>query len=183
MSEFSGIEGFPADVEKVTERLKSCAITIPILAYLNGLAIKNNYNRQIREGFLDETIDDSAEYKDADEVADGRFPAIVTLAMPHYHKQGKPTELHYRLMLEVIIKSKSGKAIDKKYATVFVDIPAEAIDALPNIPDISWINPSVNMENVALFLKEWSEIDEEKLNSDFISDIEKMLGKSSTEEE
>ena len=62
----SGIEGFPPDVEEATERLKNCAITIPILSLLNDLAIENGYNRQIREGFLDERIDDSDKYDDHD---------------------------------------------------------------------------------------------------------------------
>ncbi len=43
----SGIEGFPKDVEEATERLKNCAITIPILKMLNDMAIENGYNRQI----------------------------------------------------------------------------------------------------------------------------------------
>jgi len=179
----SGIEGYPKDVEEATARLKNCAITIPILAYLNKLAIENGYNRQIREGFLDETIDDSDKYDDHDDRADDRFPAIVMLAMPHYHKQGVPTEMHYRLMLEVIVKSKSGKDIGEKYATVFVDIPAEAFSILPNIPNITWLNPSASTEDMNQFLTEWNEVDEETLNENFIKDIENMLGKSSTEEE
>jgi hypothetical protein len=179
----SGIEGYPKDVEEATARLKNCAITIPILAYLNKLAIENGYNRQIREGFLDETIDDSDKYDDHDDRADDRFPAIVMLAMPHYHKQGVPTELHYRLMLEVIVKSKSGKDIGEKYATVFVDIPAEAFNILPNIPNITWLNTSASTEDMNQFLTEWNEVDEDTLNENFIKDIENMLGKSSTEEE
>ena len=180
----SGIEGFPPDVEEATERLKNCAITIPILSLLNDLAIENGYNRQIREGFLDERIDDSDKYDDHDHRADDRFPAIVMLAMPHYHKNGTPSELHYRLMLEVIVKSKSGKELDTKYATVFVDVPADALDLLPNVPDIQWISPkaATEMEREA-FLSEWSEVDDEQLNKDFIDNIEKMLGKNSTEEE
>ena len=179
----SGIEGYPKDVEEATARLKNCAITIQILAYLNKLAIENGYNRQIREGFLDETIDDSDKYDDHDDRADARFPAIVMLAMPHYHKNGVPTEMHYRLMLEVIVKSKSGRDIGKQYATVFVDIPAEAFSILPNIPNITWLNPSASTDAMNQFLTEWNEVDEETLNENFIKDIENMLGKSSTEEE
>ncbi len=87
-------------------------------------------------------------------------------------------------MLEVIVKSKSGKELDTKYATVFVDVPADALDLLPNVPDIQWISPkaATEMEREA-FLSEWSEVDDEQLNKDFIENIEKMLGKNSTEEE
>ena len=175
----SGIEGDAKDIAEFSERLKNCAITVDILKYLNGLAIDNDYNRQIVPSFLDETMD-----SDLDIVVDDRFPCMLMMAMPHYHKNGVPSELHYRLMLEVIVKSKSGKELDTKYATVFVDVPADALDLLPNVPDIQWISPkaATEMEREA-FLSEWSEVDDEQLNKDFIENIEKMLGKNSTEEE
>ena len=180
----SGIEGFPKDVEEATTRLKNCAITIPILKMLNDMAIENGYNRQIREGFLDETIDDSKDYPDKhDHRADDRFPAIVMLAMPHYHKNGVPAELHYRLMLEVIVKSKSGKTLAEKYATVFVDIPAEAFDLLPNVPDIQWIKPEATTDEKDAFLKAWEEADTDEMYEDFIENIERMLGKDPNREE
>ena len=53
----SGIEGDTSDIVEFSERLKNCAITIDILKYLNGLAIDNDYNRQIEPSFLDETMD------------------------------------------------------------------------------------------------------------------------------
>ncbi len=86
-------------------------------------------------------------------------------------------------MLEVIVKSKSGKTLDEKYATVFVDIPAEAFDLLPNVPDIQWIKPEATTDEKDAFLKAWQEADTDEMYEDFIENIERMLGKDSTREE
>ena len=37
----------------MVDKVQNCAITVAILNYLNNEAIERDFNRQIREGFLD----------------------------------------------------------------------------------------------------------------------------------
>lgn len=163
----SGIEGDTSDIVEFSERLKNCAITIDILKYLNGLAIDNNYNRQIVVGFLDETLD-----SDFDIVADNRFPCVLVMAMPHYHKQGVVTDTHVRLMFEVIVKRKDGMPLDKEYTTVAVDVPLEAIEILPNIPDVRWVETATDRKD---WLNIWDKVDKQGMTDTFIKEIENLL--------
>lgn len=163
----SGIEGDTSDIVEFSERLKNCAITIDILKYLNGLAIDNDYNRQIVPSFLDETLD-----SDFDVVADDRFPCVLVMAMPHYHKKGIVTDTHVRLMFEVIVRSKDGKPVDKEYTTVAVDVPLEAIEILPNIPNVRWIDDKTNRKD---WIGLWNNVDKESMTNTFIEEIEKLL--------
>ena len=163
----SGIEGDTSDIVEFSERLRNCAITIDILKYLNGLAIDNNYNRQIVVGFLDETLD-----SDFDIVADNRFPCVLVMAMPHYHKQGVVTDTHVRLMFEVIVKRKDGMPLDKEYTTVAVDVPLEAIEILPNIPDVRWVETATDRKD---WLNIWDKVDKQGMTDTFIKEIENLL--------
>mgnify|MGYP003134516085 FL=1 len=163
----SGIEGDTSDIVEFSERLKNCAITIDILKYLNGLAIDNDYNRQIVPSFLDETMD-----SDLDIVADNRFPCVLVMAMPHYHKQGVETDTHVRLMFEVIVKRIDGMPLDKEYTTVAVDVPMEAIEILPNIPDVRWVETSTNRKD---WLNIWDKVDKQGMTDTFINEIENLL--------
>ena len=163
----SGIEGDTSDIVEFSERLRNCAITIDILKYLNGLAIDNNYNRQIVVGFLDETLD-----SDFDIVADNRFPCVLVMAMPHYHKQGVVTDTHVRLMFEVIVKRKDGMPLDKEYTTVAVDVPLEAIEILPNIPDVRWVETATDRKD---WLNIWDKVDKQGMTDTFINEIENLL--------
>ena len=163
----SGIEGDTSDIVEFSERLKNCAITIDILKYLNGLAIDNDYNRQIEPSFLDETMD-----SDFDIVADNRFPCVLVMAMPHYHKQGVKTDTHVRLMFEVIVKRIDGMPLDKEYTTVAVDVPMEAIEILPNIPDVRWVETATNRKD---WLNIWDKVDKQGMTDTFINEIENLL--------
>lgn len=163
----SGIEGDAKDIAEFSERLKNCAITVDILKYLNGLAIDNDYNRQIVPSFLDETMD-----SDLDIVVDDRFPCMLMMAMPHYHKAGVVTDTHVRLMFEVIVKRRDGMPLDKEYTTVAVDVPMEAMKILPNIPDIRWIDDSVTRKE---WLNLWEVVDKDGLTKTFIKEIENLL--------
>lgn len=163
----SGIEGDTSDIVEFSERLRNCAITIDILKYLNGLAIDNDYNRQIEPSFLDETLD-----SDFDVVADDRFPCVLVMAMPHYHKKGIVTDTHVRLMFEVIVKSKDGKPVDTEYTTVAVDVPLEAMEILPNIPNVRWIDDKTNRKD---WIGLWNNVDKESMTNTFIEEIEKLL--------
>ena len=163
----SGIEGDTSDIVEFSERLKNCAITIDILKYLNGLAMDNDYNRQIEPSFLDETMD-----SEFDIVADDRFPCVLMMAMPHYHKQGVVTDTHVRLMFEVIVKRKDGMPLEKEYTTVAVDVPLEAIEILPNIPDVRWVETATNRKD---WLNVWDRVDKQGMTDTFISEIENLL--------
>lgn len=163
----SGIEGDASDIVEFSEQLKNCAITIDILKYLNGLAIDNDYNRQIEPSFLDERLD-----SDLDIVADDRFPCVLMLAMPHYHKAGELTDTHVRLMFEVIVKRKDGMPLDKEYTTVAVDVPMEAMKILPNIPDVRWIDDKTSRAD---WIDIWNNVDKESMTNAFITEIENLL--------
>lgn len=163
----SGIEGDASDIVEFSEQLKNCAITIDILKYLNGLAIDNDYNRQIEPSFLDERLD-----SDLDIVADDRFPCVLMLAMPHYHKAGVLTDTHVRLMFEVIVKRKDGMPLDKEYTTVAVDVPMEAMKILPNIPDVRWIDDKTSRAD---WIDIWNNVDKESMTNAFITEIENLL--------
>ena len=178
---------FSPEVQEMVDKVQNCAITVAILNYLNNEAIERNFNRQIREGFLDvskpPTKEDIEQYgaEMCNQVADDRFPVIVKLAMPHYWKQGIPSELHFRLMVEVVVKNLDGTEPDKKYASLFVDVTKEAFGMLPNIPSLTWLNEVANTTDE--FFKEWSEKDTDQMTKDFIDEIETMLNSSAEGEE
>ena len=163
----SGIEGDSKDIVEFSERLKNCAITVEILKYLNGLAIDLEYNRQILPEFLDETIE-----SDMKVVADDRFPVVLLMAMPHYHRAGERVDTHVRMFFEVIIKSKDGTLLETEYSQVAVDVPIEALEILPNIPDVRWIDETLARKDRK---DVWNNIDKDKLTTDVISQFEEML--------
>ena len=176
----SGIEGDRQDIIDFSKRLKNCAITVDILKYLNGLAIDLDYNRQIEPSFLDESMPYIEGTTDVNEVvADNRFPCVVLMAMPHYHKQGKVTEMHIRLFVEVIVKSNNGEPLEKEYTQVVVDVPMEAIEILPNIPEVRWVDNNLDRKER---LNVWNELDRTKLTDKVISQFEEMLSKEREEE-
>tara|TARA_Y100001938_G_C8038948_1_gene405043 strand:- start:442 stop:966 length:525 start_codon:yes stop_codon:yes gene_type:complete len=163
-----------SEIEKVremSERLKNCAITVDILRYLNDLAIDMEYNRSLNPEFLDETMDTELAMK-MDVVADSRFPVVLLMALPHYYKNGHETDMHVRLMLDVVVKSKVGVPLEKEYATVTLDVPVEVINHLPNIPTVRWIDLDADRKE---WTKVWDEVDKTKLSEDFIKDFEKYL--------
>ena len=170
----SGIEGDMKDMQDFSERLRNCAITVDILKYLNGLAIDLEYNRQIEPSFLDETMD-----SDLDVVADDRFPCVLLMAMPHYHRAGVETDTHVRLFFEVIVMNRDGSKADKEYTQVTVDVPMEAIEILPNIPEIRWIDEKLDRNSL---MNAWKDIDKSKLNDEVISKFEELLSKEREEE-
>tara|TARA_Y100001949_G_scaffold41780_1_gene34077 strand:- start:2606 stop:3130 length:525 start_codon:yes stop_codon:yes gene_type:complete len=158
-------------VREMSERLKNCAITVDILRYLNDLAIDMEYNRSLNPEFLDETMDTELAMK-MDVVADSRFPVVLLMALPHYYKNGHETDMHVRLMLDVVVKSKVGVPLEKEYATVTLDVPVEVINHLPNIPTVRWIDLDADRKE---WTKVWDEVDKTKLSEDFIKDFEKYL--------
>ena len=158
-------------VKEMSERLKNCAITVDILRYLNDLAIDMGYNRSLNPEFLDETMDTELAMK-MDIVADTRFPVVLLMATPHYYKNGTATDMHVRLMLDVVVKSKVGVPLDKEYATVTVDVPVEVINHLPNIPEVRWIDTDTDRKE---WIKVWDKVDKSKLSEDFIKDFETYL--------
>ena len=171
----SGIEGDSADIIEFSERLKNCAITVEILKYLNGLAIDLEYNRQILPEFLDETIE-----SDMKVVADDRFPVVLLMAMPHYHRAGERADTHVRMFFEVIVKNRDGSKPDKEYTQVAVDVPIEAINILPNIPEVRWIDEKLNRNDG---YEHWRDnVDKDKLSKDVISKFEEMLKREDNDE-
>jgi len=148
------------DTVRVTQHI---AITKSILEYLNTLAIKNEYNRQLAEWVF------AANPMGELDCIDARFPIFLKMSMPHYHKEGVPTDMHYRTIWEVVLmKDNEGSH------TVIVDIPKEAFDMLPEVPAVQNITDDV--------MEVWNNVQTEELTNNFIQDVEKMLADNREEE-
>lgn len=138
------------------------AITKNILEYLNSLAIKNEYNRQLAEWvFSANPIGDL-------DCIDARFPIYLKMSLPHYHKAGKRVEQHYRTIWEVVMVNNTDST-----STCIVDIPKEAFDMLPEVPTVTNIREDV--------MEVWESIEADKMTREFIKSVEEML--SNEEEE
>ncbi len=85
---------------------------------------------------------------------------------------GVVTDTHVRLMFEVIVKRKDGMPLEKEYTTVAVDVPLEAIEILPNIPDVRWVETATNRKD---WLNVWDKVDKQGMTDTFISEIENLL--------
>lgn len=173
----SGIEGDSKDIIEFSEKLKNCAITVEILKYLNGLAIDLGYNRQILPEFLDVNVENKEKL---DVVVDDRFPVILYMAMPHYHRAGEKVDTHVRMFFEVIVKNRDGSKPDKEYTQVAVDVPVEAINILPNIPEVRWIDEKLNRNDGYEYWR--NTVDKDKLSKDVISKFEEMLKREDNDE-
>ena len=138
------------------------AITKSILEYLNTLAIRNGYNRQLAEWVF------AANPMGELDCIDARFPIFLKMSMPHYHKEGESTDLHYRTIWEVVLVKQEGTS------TCIVDIPKEAFDMLPEVPAVQNITDDV--------MEVWNNLQTEELTKNFIQDVEKMLSDNREEE-
>jgi len=83
--------------------------------------------------------------------------------MPHYHKEGVRTDMHYRTIWEVVMMGSK----DDSTTTVIVDIPQEAFDMLPEVPTVTSIDDDV--------VEVWDNIATEEMTKNFIQDVEKLL--------
>lgn len=130
-NDFTGIEGHEEDIRKATMGKKNCAITKGVLKYLNDLSIEYGYNSNLISSIFDDragTVTD---------VVDERFPLFLSMVIPHYHKQGKKTDLHYRTVWVGIMSNDHKKEVRLK-----VDIPATAYELLPEVPEITYMSTS-----------------------------------------
>ena len=146
-----------ADNTEFVKVKRHVAITKSILEYLNTLAIKNGYNRQLAEWIFSATPMGELDCIDA------RFPVFLKLSMPHYHKEGVRTDMHYRTIWEVVMMGTT----DDSTTTVIVDIPQEAFDMLPEVPTVTSIDDDV--------VEVWDNIATEEMTNNFIQDVEKLL--------
>ena len=62
--------------------------------------------------------------------------------------------------------------LEKEYTTVAVDVPLEAIEILPNIPDVRWVETATNRKD---WLNVWDRVDKQGMTDTFISEIENLL--------
>jgi hypothetical protein len=149
------------------EALKSyVAITKTILNYLNSLAISNGYNRSLMEWLFNTKGTDDMK------AIDGRFPIFLKMAMPHYHIEGVVAPMHYRTVWECVLIGDDDTVNES--ATVIVDIPAEAYELLPDVPEVQNITDDV--------MSVWENIKQEEMTENFIKDVEELLSKESEEE-
>ena len=154
---WSGIEGHAEDIAKAMMMKKSCAITKDVLKYLNNLSIKYGYNQQL----IDSVFRDRSEADELSDVIDERFPLFLSLVLPHYHKQGKRTDLHYRTVWVGLLSKDREK--ERKF---IVDIPATAFNLLPEVPQIKYLET-----------KEWTkwwEKEKRNIQSEFIKEMDKL---------
>lgn len=144
---------------------KHIAITKSILQYLNELAIKNGYNRQLAEWIF------SARPMGELDCIDDRFPIFLKMSMPHYHKEGVRCETHYRTIWEVVMASNTDTT-----TTLVVDIPSEAFKMLPEVPEV------MNIDNDEV-ITVWENLQQNEKVSTFIKDVEKLLQDNAINEE
>lgn len=158
--EYSGIEGHQDDIAQATMRKSSCAITKDILKYLNTLSIKYGYNRQ-----LIDSIFEPREYVDNDEfptdVIDERFPLFLSMVIPHYHKAGVKTDLHYRTVWVGLMSKKKDEE-----STFIVDIPASAFELLPDVPSVKYLKQDE--------WREWWDNEKNRITQEFIDEMNKL---------
>ena len=62
--------------------------------------------------------------------------------------------------------------METEYSQVAVDVPIEALEILPNIPDVRWIDETLARKDRK---DVWNNIDKDKLTTDVISQFEEML--------
>jgi hypothetical protein len=91
--------------------------------------------------------------------------------MPHYHKEGVRCETHYRTIWEVVMASNADTT-----TTLIVDIPSEAFQMLPEVPEV------VNIDNDEV-ITVWENLQQNEKVATFISDVEKLLQDNAINEE
>ncbi len=155
--EYTGIEGHEEDIAKASMKKKSCAITKDILKYLNNLSIRYGYNRQL----LDAIFRSREESDELSDVIDDRFPLFLVMVVPHYHKQGERTDLHYRTIWTGLMSQ--DRELQRRF---IVDIPATAFELLPEVPSIRYLKQ-----------KEWADWwkqEKETITQEFIEEMNKL---------
>ncbi|MBO71659.1 MAG: hypothetical protein CL508_05240 [Actinobacteria bacterium] len=138
-----------------------CAITRDILEYLNDLSVDLQYNRSLPNWLFDDEVEKQI---------DRKFPVFLRLVVPHHYKSGEPTDVHYRTVWEFVFSDDYENS-----HTGMLDIPAEAFNLLPEVPEVV----QVNEETYEL----WTEMDTDSITSNFISEVESLLKKEGEEEE
>ncbi len=153
--EYTGIEGHEDDIAKATMKKANCAITKDVLKYLNNLSIKHEYNRQLIDSIFLSRADVITD------VIDERFPLFLSMVVPHYHRAGVKTHLHYRTIWIGIMSNDTTK--EHKFV---VDIPATAFELLPEVPEIQYLTPDK--------WRDWWEQEKENITQEFIKQINEI---------
>jgi hypothetical protein len=136
------------------------AITRDILEYLNELSVDLGYNQNLADWLFDD---------DSDKQIDRKFPIFLRLVVPHHFKAGEPTDTHYRMIWEFVYTEDYENS-----HTGMIDIPAEAYNLLPEVPEVVQVD-----ENT---YDMWSQLDTETITSDFINEVESLLKEEGEEE-
>ena len=119
------LDNIGKDISDATIPKSHVAITRDILEYLNELSVDLGYNQNLADWLFDD---------DSDKQIDRKFPIFLRLVVPHHFKAGEPTDTHYRMIWEFVFTDDYENS-----HTGMLDIPAEAYNLLPEVPDI-WVS-------------------------------------------
>ena len=138
------------DDYKLTPRHVS--ITTEVLAFLNSIALMNGYDRSIYPQFFSIfNLFDMDIRNDEDKVyADERYPCTLMLAMQNSEKQDISCETHIRTMWRVVVKTpKSHEDILLRTVDVFLDIPINAYESLPDVKEAIVVDNETDISTIS----------------------------------
>tara|TARA_Y100000114_G_scaffold156699_1_gene184835 strand:- start:83 stop:670 length:588 start_codon:yes stop_codon:yes gene_type:complete len=136
-----------------THEYNYLVLTSQVLNRLNENAIAKGYNRTLMRGIFLENFEKGVSSSEmTDRVILDGIPIECTLAMPHYHKQGKLTMPHVRACFKIPtitvaelseMQNKNGAFIRYKsleWRTVTIDIDGEEWENIPTVRPYAWLD-------------------------------------------
>lgn len=141
------------DISDATIPKKHVAITRDILQYLNELSVDIGYNQSLADWLFEDS---------QDRQIDKKFPIFLRLVVPHHFIAGEPSDTHYRTIWEFVFTDDYENS-----HTGMVDIPAEAYELLPEVPEAIQVDEGT--------YDIWSSMDTESITNDFITQVESLL--------
>lgn len=157
------------------------AVTTDVLAFLNSLAMLHGYEKVIYPQFFSvyNMYDiDSRDEKDR-VYADSKYPCTLMMAMPNNTRNDTPCEEHIRTMWRVVTRGENEHGT-LNTIDVWIDIPVEAYDSLPDVPesmvvydsliDLTQLNMKLGKDEVPVV-----SLEELRNNEKLVSDIENYL--------
>lgn len=163
-----------------THEYNYLVLTSQVLNRLNETAIEKGYNRSLLRGLFMENFEKGvASSEMTDRVILDGIPIECTLAMPHYHKQGKLTMPHVRACFKIptITVAELSEMQNTNVAftgykslewrTVSIDIDGEEWENIPTVRPYAWLDiPEASSYEKAIY---------EDANSKFANDAEATI--------
>lgn len=163
------------------------AVTTEVLAFLNSLALMNGYDKSVYPQFFnvyDMFRTDTRDDKDK-VYANGKYPCTLMMTQLHHTRKDVPCETHIRTLWRVIVVK---EAYDNHLQTldVWIDIPIEAYESLPDVPesmivydgltDFTELDIKLGNNEVPIL-----SLEELRNNEKLVSDIENFLNNQEEE--